>query len=54
MGWLNTVDLLVLTSFYKLLLNIQILYTFFNTRYLNEEVNRSEPFPSVGVPWNNP
>jgi hypothetical protein len=24
---------------------------FNNTSYLNEEVNGTEPFPSVGVPW---
>jgi hypothetical protein len=26
-------------------------FTFFNTRYLNEEVNRTEPSLSVSVPW---
>ncbi len=26
---------------------------FYKTTYLNEEVNRTEPFPSVWVPWSN-
>ena len=45
-GRLSTMDLRVLTSIYKLLLILQTLFTFFyKTSYLNEEVNRNEPFP---------
>jgi hypothetical protein len=42
----NTVDLLVQTILSKLL-NMFLLY---KTRYLNEEVNCTEPFPSIRVP----
>jgi len=24
---------------------------FYKTRYLNEEVNSADPFPSVSIPW---
>ncbi len=49
---LSTADLLVLTGLDKLLLIQQTLFTFFNeTSYLSEEVNRTEPSPSVSVPW---
>jgi hypothetical protein len=50
MGWLSTVDLLVLTSLDQLLLILETLFTFNNTSYLNEEVNCTKPSPSVGVP----
>jgi hypothetical protein len=26
---------------------------FYEKTYLNEEVNRTEPFPSVRIPWSN-
>jgi hypothetical protein len=43
---------LTLTSLDHLLLRMQTLITFFyKTGYLNEEVNRTEPSPSVSVPW---
>ncbi len=53
-GRLSTVNLLVLTSLYKLLFyNENILYILFfhKTSYLNEEVNCTEPSPSVSIPW---
>jgi hypothetical protein len=50
-GRLNTVDLLLLTSLDQLLLILIILFAFFiKTTYLNKEVNRTEPSPSVSVP----
>ncbi len=50
-GRLSTVDLLVLTSLYQMLLIMQTLFTFFNkTSYLEEEVNCTESSPSVRVP----
>jgi hypothetical protein len=49
MGRLRTVDLLVLTSFDHPILIMQTISTFF-TKYLNEEVNSTEPSPSVRVP----
>ncbi len=49
-GRLSTVDLLVLTNLVQLLWVQQTLFTFFcKTSYLNEEVNRTEPSPSVSV-----
>ncbi len=50
-GRVITVDLLVLSSVDQLLLKMQILTTFYNTSYLNVEVNRTEPSLSVSVPW---
>ncbi len=50
-GRISTIDLLVLTSLDQLLLKLQALLTFYETRYLNEEVNCAEPSPSVSVPW---
>jgi hypothetical protein len=44
---LSTVDLLLLTSLYQVLL---ILSTFLQYK-LNEEVNCTEPSPSLRVPW---
>jgi hypothetical protein len=46
------VDLL-LNSLDQLLIKMKITYVlhfFFKTRYLNEEVNRTEPSPSISVP----
>jgi hypothetical protein len=43
---------LALTSLYQLLLIIQTIFTFFTkTSNVNEEVNRTEPSPSVSFPW---
>jgi hypothetical protein len=51
-GWLNTVDLLVLTSLDKLLLILKInFFLFYKTSYLNKKVNHAEPSPSVRVSW---
>jgi hypothetical protein len=51
-GRLSTVDLLVLTSLDQLLLIVQTHYLhFYKTSYPNEEVNCTEPSPSVSVPW---
>jgi hypothetical protein len=46
---LNTFDLLVNNYLGQLLLITQTL--FFTTSYPNEEVNRTEPSPSVSYPW---
>ncbi len=48
MGRLNTVDLLVPTSLNQSLLLFKTLFTYF---YINEEVNGTDPFPSVSGPW---
>ncbi len=29
-----------------------MLFTFFTKSYFNEEVNCTEPYPSVSIPWN--
>ena len=50
-GRLSAIDLLVLTSLEELLLILQTLFTFYETSYLNEEVNYAEPFPTVSVPY---
>jgi hypothetical protein len=51
-GGLSTVDLLVLTSSEKLLFILNLyFFLFYETSYLNKEVNRTEPCPSVRVPW---
>jgi hypothetical protein len=50
---LSTVDLPVLTSLDQLLLVLKTQYTFYTTSYLNEEVNRTEPSPSLSLPWRN-
>ncbi len=44
------IDLLVLTSLDKLLLIMGTLFTVLKTRYLNAEVKRTVPSPSVSVP----
>jgi len=48
----GTADLQVLTSLDKLIFRLKIVFTFFyKTSYLNEEVNCTEPSPSVSIPW---
>ncbi len=48
----STVDLLVLTGLDQLLFYIEgINYLCYQTSDLNEEVNCTEPSPSVSVPW---
>jgi hypothetical protein len=48
---LSTPDLLVQTSLDQLVFIIKLLFDFvYKTRYLNEEVNCTEPPPSVSVP----
>jgi hypothetical protein len=49
-GRLNTINLLVLTSLDPLPLLMKTLFTLYKTSYFNEEVNRTEPFPSVSIP----
>jgi len=46
------VDLLVLTSLGQVIFKSKILITLVKkTSYLNKEVNCTESFPSVRVPW---
>jgi hypothetical protein len=46
------VYLLVKTILDQMLLILKIIYfSFYKTSYLNEEMNCTEPFPSVRVPW---
>ncbi len=52
-GKASTVDLLVLTGLDQLPLKLQILLLSYTTSFLNEEVNRTEPSPSVSVPWSD-
>ncbi len=48
----STVDFLVLTCLDQLPFKVKILFTFFNkTNHLNEEVRRTEPSPSISIPW---
>jgi hypothetical protein len=47
---LSTVDLLVLTSLYQLLFILQTIFTFYETSYLNVEINYSEHSLSISVP----
>ncbi len=49
-GSISTVDLLVLTSLDQLLWELKLNFPFYKTTYLNEEVNCTEPSPSVRVP----
>jgi hypothetical protein len=49
-GRLSTIDLLVQTNLDHLIVLMKILFTFFYKKYLNEEVNCTEPFPSVSIP----
>ncbi len=46
----STVDLLVLTRFDQLLFILKMLYTFYKTSCLNEEVNCTESSPSASIP----
>jgi hypothetical protein len=50
-GRLSTVDLLVLTSLDQLLFYWKYLTFFQKTSYPNQEVNGTEPSPSVSIPW---
>jgi hypothetical protein len=51
-GELSTVDRLEPTSLEELLLIVKLLFSFcYNTSFLNEEVNCTEPSPSISVPW---
>jgi hypothetical protein len=50
-GKLSSVDLLVLTSSVQLLSKLKIVFTYFKTSYLNEEVSCTEPSPSISIPW---
>jgi hypothetical protein len=52
-GRLSTVDPLVLTSLDQPLLILKM-SLFYKASYLNNEVNRTEPSPSVSVPWSYP
>jgi hypothetical protein len=49
-GRLSTVELLVLTSFSAHFYIENIIFLFTKTSYLNEEVNCTEPAPSVSIP----
>ncbi len=49
-GRLSTIDLLVLKSLDLLLLTIKNYLLYYKTSYLNKEVNRTEPSPSVSTP----
>ena len=51
---LSTVALLALTSLDEFIFILKIYVAFFyKTSYLNEEVNCTEPSPSVSIPWFN-
>jgi hypothetical protein len=53
-GWINPVDLLVLTTTNQLLFKQKLYFSFFyETTYLDEEVNCIEPTPSIRNPWLN-
>jgi hypothetical protein len=52
-GRLSTVDSLVITSLDQLLVILNTLFTFYKTRYLNEEVSSTEPSPLVDVPFSS-
>ncbi len=53
-GSISTVDLLVLTSLDQLLFKLTLNFLFYKATFLNEEVNCTEPSPSVRVPWPSP
>ncbi len=53
-GSISTVDLLVLTSLDKLLFKLKLIFPFFKTTYLNEEVNFTESSTPVRAPWLQP
>jgi len=48
---LSTVDLHVLTSLYQLFLCCKYNLPFLNNKQPYEEVNGTEPFPLVSIPW---
>jgi hypothetical protein len=48
---MSTVDLLVLTGLDQLLFELKLYLSFYKTTYLNMEVNRTEPSPSVRIPF---
>jgi hypothetical protein len=48
-GRLSTVVLLSLITLDHLIMQHNL--HFYKTRYLNEEVNRTEPYPSIRLPW---
>jgi hypothetical protein len=50
-GRSNTIDLLVLVSLDQLLFILKGFFPLNKTSYLNQEVNRTKPSPSVRVPW---
>ncbi len=40
------------TNLFRLVPNgLEIIFTFYKIIYLTEEVNSTEPSPSVGIPW---
>jgi hypothetical protein len=49
-GSISTVDLLLLISCGQLLFIVKLYFSLFKTKYLNEEVNCTQPSPSVRVP----
>ncbi len=48
---ISTVHLLMLTNLDRLIFTMKIFHLCYKTRYLNEEVNCTEPSPSVSIPW---
>ncbi len=50
-GQLSTIDLLVLISLDQRLFYLKNFLLFLQTSYFNEEVNSTDPSPSVSVPW---
>ncbi len=50
-GCISTADLLLLTRSGQLFLYISVYVSFYKTSYPNEEVNSTEPSPSVRFPW---
>ncbi len=51
-GRISTVNLLVLISYdQRLLILKKVVFVFYKSSCLNEEVNCTEPSPSVRVPW---
>ncbi len=49
-GRIRTVDVLAVTSSYHPLFILKLYFSLHKTTYLNEEVNRTEPSPSLRVP----
>jgi hypothetical protein len=50
-GRISTIDLLVLNKSELILVLKMYFFPFYKTSYLNKEVNRTEPFPILRVPW---